>query len=162
MPDCCLIDGCKTRLHFPGTKGGAAPLLPLCFPSSCLSRVMEEAGCHIPLGGSFCMVSLTQCWPPLGATHFGRQRVVCMKGYTFQVLLACNIIADLQCLFSSLALTLLAKHSKTTSPRMTRAAYCILQHLSKFNTCITSDSFCCKDLCSLFVPFKTCQSFVSV
>lgn len=71
MPNWCLMDGSKNSLHLPGAKGGAVPFLALCFPSSCLCRVMDETGCHVLLGASFCMGSLTQCWPFLGARHFG-------------------------------------------------------------------------------------------
>lgn len=70
-PNWRLMNGLKNKLHFPGAEGVADPLLPLRFPSSCLSRLLGEAGCPIPLGAGFSRVSFSRCCSFWGATDFG-------------------------------------------------------------------------------------------
>lgn len=57
------MNGLKNKLHFPGAEGVADPLLPLRFPSSCLSRLLGEAGCPIPLGAGYSRVSFSRSAP---------------------------------------------------------------------------------------------------
>lgn len=100
MPSCCLRDGSKKRLHLPGAEGGAAPLLPLCFPSSCLSKVMEE-GDATSLWVAASAWSHSAAHTFWGGSGLSAQRVTPHKPcWHIMQLLACSVF------FSSLILTL--------------------------------------------------------